>query len=144
MLIAKLNACGFSLTALKLLHNYLSNRKKRLKINSTSGSLLEIIFGVPQESILGPLLFNIFLTDLFFIIEDTDIASYVDDNTPYVIADNIDGVIKSLEEASEILFKWFNDNLMKINADKCHLLVSTNNTVKIKIGNFDITNSKRP
>ena len=79
---------------------------------------------------------------MFFIIEDTDIASYADDNTPYVIADNIDGVIKSLEEASEILFKWFNDNLMRINADKCHLLVSTNNTVKIKIGNFDITNSK--
>ena len=79
---------------------------------------------------------------MFFIIEDTDIASYADDNTPYVIADNIDGVIKSLEEASEILFKWFNNNLMRINANKCHLLVSTNNTVKIKIGNFDITNSK--
>ena len=77
-----------------------------------------------------------------FIIENTDIASYADDNTPYVIAGNIDGVIKSLEEASEILFKWFNDNLMRINADKCHLLVSTNNTVKIKIGNSDITNSK--
>ena len=79
---------------------------------------------------------------MFFIIEDTDIASYADDNTPYVIADNIDGVIKSLEEASEILFKWFNDNLMKINADKCHLLVTANNTIKIKKGNFDITNSK--
>ena len=104
--------------------------------------MLEIIFGFPQGSILGPLLFNIFLIDLFFIIEDTDVASYADDNTPYVIPDNIDGVIKSLEEATEILFKWLNDNLMKINADKCHLLVSTNNTVKIKIGNFDITNSK--
>ena len=104
--------------------------------------MLEIIFGVPQGSILGPSLFNIFLIDLFFMIEDTDIASYANDNTPYVIADNIDGVIKSLEEASEILFKWFNDNLMRINADKCHLLVSTNNTVKIKIGNFYITNSK--
>ena len=79
---------------------------------------------------------------MFFIIEDTDIASYADDNTPYVIADNIDGVIKSLEEASEILFKWFNDNLMEINADKFHLLVSTNKTVKMKIGNFDKTNSK--
>ena len=99
--------------------------------------MLEIIFGFPQGSILGPLLFNIFLIDLFFIIEDTDIASYADDNTPYVIADNIDGVIKSLEEASEILFKWFNDNLVKSNADKCHLLVSTNNTVNIKIRNFD-------
>ena len=141
LLITKLNAYGFSLTALKLVHNYLSNRKQRTKINSTYSSLLEIIFGVPQGSILGPLLFNIFLIDLFFIIEDTEIASYADDNTPYVIADNIDGVIKSLEEASEILFKWFNDNLMRINADKCHLLVSTNDTVKIKIGNFKITNS---
>ena len=79
---------------------------------------------------------------MFFIIEDTDIASYANDKTPYVVADNIDGVIKILEEISEILFKWFNDNLMKINVDKCHLLVSANNTVKIKIGNFDITNSK--
>ena len=57
---------------------------------------------------------------MFFIIEDVDIASYPDDDTPYVIADNIDGVIKSLEEASEILFKWSNDNLMKINVEKCH------------------------
>ena len=79
---------------------------------------------------------------MFFIIGDTDIASYADDNTSYVSGDNIDGVIKFLEEASEILFKWFNDNSMKINADKYHLLVSTNNTVKIKIGNFDVTNSK--
>ena len=142
LFIAKLNAYGFSLTALKLIHNYLSNRKQRTKINSTYSSLLEIIFGVPQGSILGPLLFNIFLIDLFFIIEDNDIPSYADDNTPYVIADNIDAVIKSLEEASEVLCKWFNDNLMKINTDKCHLFVSTNNTVKIKIGHFDITYSK--
>ena len=54
----------------------------------------------------------------------------------------MDGAIKSLEEASEILSKWFNDNLVRINADKYHLLVSTNNTVKINIGNFEITNSK--
>ena len=79
---------------------------------------------------------------MFFIIEDTDTASYADDNTPYISADNIDGVIKSLEEALEILFKWFNVTFMKINGDKCHLLVSINNTVKIQIGNFDRTNSK--
>ena len=62
--------------------------------------------------------------------------------THHIVADNIDGVINSLEKASKILFKWFNDNLMKINVDKCHMLVSKNNTIKIKIGNFDITNSK--
>ena len=80
LLIAKLNAHGFSLTALKLVHNYLSNRKQRAKVNSTYSSLLEIIFRVPQRSILGPLLFNIFLIDLLFIIENTDITSCADDN----------------------------------------------------------------
>ena len=77
-----------------------------------------------------------------YITKDTDIASYADNSTPYVSADNIDGIVKFLEEASKVLFKWFSDNLMKINADICHLLVITNNTVTIKIGNFDITNSK--
>ena len=81
LLIAKLNAYGFSLTALKLVHNYSSNRKQWTKINSLYSSLLEIIFEVPQGSILGHLLFNIFLTDLFLIIKDTDIASYDDDST---------------------------------------------------------------
>ena len=91
LLIAKLNAYGFSLTASKLVNNYLPNRKQQLKINSSYSSLLEIIFRVPQGSILGPLLFNILLIGLFFIIEDTDIASCADDNTPYVSANNIDG-----------------------------------------------------
>ena len=52
---------------------------------------------------------------MFFIIKDTDIDSYADDSTPCVIADNIDGVIKFLEEASEILFKWFNENENELN-----------------------------
>ena len=60
LLIAKLNAYGFCLTALKLVHNYLLNRKQRAKINSSYSSLLEIIFVVPQRSVLGPLLLNIF------------------------------------------------------------------------------------
>ena len=94
LLISKLNAYGFGLTALKLVHNYLTNRKQQTKINSSYSSLLEIIFGVPQGSILGPLLFNNFLIDLFLIIENADITSYADENTQYIIADNIDGVIK--------------------------------------------------
>ena len=105
LVIAKLNAHGFSLPALKLVHDYLSNRKQRTKVNRTYSSWLEIVFGVPQGSILGPLLFKIFLADLFFILNYVDIASYADDNTLYVIADDINGVIASLEKPSKALFE---------------------------------------
>ena len=119
----------------------MSNRKQQTRINSSYSSWHEIIFGIPQGSILDPLLLNIFLIDLFFIDDNIDIASYADDNTPYISAKNIDEVILSLEKATDTLFKWFSDNVMKSNAVKCHLLVSTNNAINIKIGNIDISNS---
>ena len=82
ILLEKLHACGFSIPALRLVHSYLKNRKQRAKINSVYSCWEEIIFAVPQGSILGPLLFNIFLCDLFYMMSDTDFASYADDNTP--------------------------------------------------------------
>ena len=141
LIIAKLNTYGFSLSALKLMQSYLSERKQRTKINQAYSSWEEILFGVPQGSILGPILFNIFLSDLFLVVQNVDFASYADDNTIYDAGDNIDEVIFSLQESSKKLFKWFADNQMKANEDKCHLIVNTNELTEIKIGDFTIKNS---
>ena len=78
LIIAKLAAYGFDTNALKLIHNYLSNRKKRVKVSSTYSIWKDIVYGVPQGSMLRPLLSNIYLCDLFFFQENTDIASFAD------------------------------------------------------------------
>ena len=82
------------------------------------------MFGVPQGSILGPLLFNIFLSDLFFIMNDVEFASYADDNTPFFVGDNLNDVILKLQNGSKTLFKWFHDNQMNANPHKCHFIVA--------------------
>ena len=125
-----------------MIHSYLSNRKQRTILNGYYSSWKEILFGVPQGSTLGHLLFNIFLCDLFLIMKETSFASYADDNTPYVTAENLDEVIKSLEKDSIKLFQWFSDNQVKANHDKCHLLVSVKNNVIMNASGFKIKNTE--
>ena len=141
LLIAKLNVYGLSLPALRLIDDYFSNRRQRTRIGNPFSDWLEVILGVPQVLILGPLLFNIFLAELFLVLKDVDIANFADDNTPFTSAKNIDDLIYSLEKASSSMLKWFKDNLFKGNPDKCHLLVSTNEKTKINIGEFSIESS---
>ena len=69
LIFAKLNSYGLDLTALNLIHNYFAKRKQKTKINQSNSSWEDILFGVAQGHILGPILFNIFLSDLFLTCE---------------------------------------------------------------------------
>ena len=75
---------------------------------------------------LVPFLLNVFTCDMFFFLEDVDIANYADDCTPHNVAKNMEFVVNNLEKSSSFLFKWFKDNYMKVNTGKSHLLVSRN------------------
>ena len=75
------------------------------------------------------------------MLKDIDIASYADDSGPFIVENKID-VIASLQQVSDALFNWFKNNRLKNNVDKCHVLVSTNKPVGIKIGDYTIDNSE--
>ena len=126
LLIVKLHVCGIKKGSLNFLFSYFKNRKQRVRLNNTYSEWIHILFGVPQGSILGPLLFNIFLCNLFLFLHDIPVANYADDNTPYCTGLKISDVLIKLENAAETLLQWFKDNRMKVNPDKYHLFI--NNT----------------
>ena len=141
MLIAKLHAFGLDIDSLNILQDYFSNRKQRTKVDSFYSSWEELLFGVPQGFILGPLLFNIFMHDMFPILKVTYFTGYADHNTPFVVRDNIAYVRKALEKIGENLLNWFSNNEMKLNTDKCHLLLNSQEPNTLRIGDFHINNS---
>ena len=124
LLISKLEAYGFDHTSLEFIYSYLLNRKQRTKINNSFSSWADITSGIPQGSILGPLLFNIYLNDIFFFINESTLTNYADDNTPYAVNPNLDALINSLINDTSTLIKWFDNNYFKMNTEKCHLLIT--------------------
>ena len=143
LLIAKISAYGFDDLSTRLLKSYLSNRKQRTKIGKELSEWLKISDGVPQGSILGPLLFNIYISDLFFIIVETKVANYADDTTPYTIAPTWNEVSEKLSSVAEKIFAWLSYNQMVGNADKCQLIVNkTDNTMFLNVKNEAVLNTE--
>ena len=118
LLIAKLEAYGFSDTALRYIYSYLSNRKQCVRINNTFSNYQKIISGVHQGSILGPIFFNLSINDLFFFVSDVSLHNFADDNTLSAFAETILELIEILQSGSEIVFDWFKNNKMIVNPDK--------------------------
>ena len=141
LLIAKLSAFGVSPLSLKLLYSYLSNRIQRIKINGNFSDRTDIEFGVPQGSILGPILFNIYMIDLFYECEDSSVASYADDTAPYSCATDIPSVALELQASATKLFLWFKNNHLKANPGKSHILLSSKKPEIISVDGISIAAS---
>ena len=120
LLLAKLHAYGFSKHALAIICSYLPNQKQRIKINNVFSSWKDLTLGMPQGSVLGHLLFNIYLNDLFFFLKDVGICKFADDTTSYISDESLENVLESLEKNSILAIRWFKNNYMILNTDKCN------------------------
>ena len=144
LLIAKLDAYGFKSDSLKLIYSYLKGRRQCVKINNTNSNFLTLLSGVPQGSIVGPLLFNIFINDIFFIFDTASLHGFAYDNTLSAQAGSVKELICILENESKKAIDWMNLNGMLVNSSKFQVMILTKKkehiveTLKID-GNFIIS-----
>ena len=146
-MIAKLYAYGFSEKSAVFLYSYLKRRKQNVKIDDILSTFQSLITGVPQGSILGPILFNIFLNDLLTTLENSEIYNFADDNTISSISKEKQALLTTLEKDSEKAIDWFRQNNMIVNPQKFRSLIlqtsgnSDAHTTEIDGNKIEITNS---
>ena len=122
LLLAKRDAHGLPRTSLKLMQNYLWNRHQRSSINSSFSNCTEVITGVLQGSILGPLLFNIFSNDIFMFTSKCNLCNYANDNTVCSTGKDLNR-LRNLEMDFMILHQWSHENHMALNPGKWQYMV---------------------
>ena len=140
LLLSKMYAYGVSQDACTLIFSYLSKRHQRVKIGPVRSDWVIIKKGVPQGSILGPLLFNVFMNDIFYSIDENSLYNYADDNSLSFWDRSLPVVISKLEHNAETSLKWFTDNQMQANPSKfqCFLIERNNECRDITLNIADV------
>ncbi len=112
--------------------SYLSNRFQRVKIGENVSKLGRAKCDVPQGSLIGPRIFNIFINDFFYIFEYCILYSYADDNTASHSSDDVDELVCQLESELRNILKWFKTNCLGANPDKLQYIALRKDASKLK------------
>ena len=146
LLLAKLKAYGLDNNSVNFMKSYLTNRLQRCKINNSFREWGKVLNGVPQGSIIGPLLFNIFLNDIFLSLQKCDLANCGNNTTLYTYNKSISSIMNSLSHGFTILSNWFYNNFMVLNPDNCSfILLGVDGELQTNLvcGNEILKNSKQ-
>ena len=138
LLLVKLSAYGFDESAIALIASYLSDRQQHVKVRSTFTCYLKILRGVPQGSILGPILFKLFMNDLMFFIQETEVCNFANETTIYSCLPNFEEGTLRLSNDMHLILNWFKINIMVANSGKSQMFLGSN------IDNTKITFMKSP
>ena len=144
LLITKLNAYRFDIESLNFILACFTNRKQKTKVGYSFSNFWNIFFGVPQGSILFPLLFIIYIRDLFIEYEAIEFAGYPDDTTPYTYGQSFDEIIEKLETDMSNICELFHHNGFKVNSGKFLFLLSpfVDRTIKIMRSTIKTSNEE--
>ena len=139
LLIAKLHAYGFGMKSLQFLHNYLTNRKQRVKIESSFSAWETVIRGLQQGSVPDPLLFNIFINDHFMFLDGENLCNFADENTIFKSCGSLGMAKELVEDQCTLITDWFKFNSMKMNPEKCHVMIGNDDVPEHFTLNIDNT-----
>ena len=140
----KLSEYGFSDSAIQLMRSYLFGRKQRVKIGSECSKWNEMQKGVPQGSVLGPLIFNIFMNDIFYVVKHCSLYNYADDNNLCYSNRDIETVQSVLQQEAVNIMDWFQANNVRANPSKFQCMVlGSDEKLILDIGDQHIVSSQR-
>ena len=150
ILLTKLNRYGIRGTPLKWFESYLTSRKQYVKINKSKSTINDIACGVPQDSVLGPLLFILYTNDLPNSLEHTHAILFADDTTIYLNSNNINSLYENVNKDLNSLYEWFNTNKLSLNISKTNYMLISNikqavvvhEKYRVKIGDENIEYKK--
>ena len=144
ILIDKLKIYGIKDEALSWFNTYLTNRKQQVAINNCKSDFKQISYGVPQGSILGPLLFLLFINDLPLYTSNVFTDLYADDTTLYDVHDSMEQIENNLQSSLNNLQIWCRNNGMILNSSKTKVMLVTTYQKRQRLTNdhLDLTYNK--